>query len=108
MILRILLQDILMIRIVSCNEDNCIRENIDYKQKFKYQILELPLLLSIYLSLDYNKLCGFKKTIKKLLRYEFEIYGGKYELVGVILMISSNHFIAVFKNSYLGINLKAG
>ena len=43
-----------------------------------------------------------------MLRYEFEIYGGKYELVGIILMISSNHFIAVFKNTYLGLNLKAG
>ena len=29
-------------------------------------------------------------------------------MVGIILMISSNRFIAVFKNTYLGLNLKAG
>ena len=35
-------------RIVSYNEENCIRENNNYRQKCKYQILELPLILSIY------------------------------------------------------------
>ena len=40
-------------RIVSCNEENCIRENNNYQQKFNYQILELPLILSIY-SVNYK------------------------------------------------------
>ena len=40
-------------RIVSCNEENCIRENSNYQQKFNYQILELPLILSIY-SVNYK------------------------------------------------------
>ena len=75
---------------------------MNYKQYFKLEILVLPLFLSIYISMDYNKLCDNKKTIKNLLRYEFEIYGGKYELVGAILMISSNDFIWPSKNSYLG------
>jgi len=95
-------------RNVSCNEDICLRDNMNYKQNFKYEILDLPLILSIYISMEYNKLCDFKNTINNLLRYEFEIYSAKYELVGVIIMISSNHFISLCKNSYLGLNLNLG
>ena len=29
-------------------------------------------------------------------------------MVGIILIISSNRFVTVFKNTYLGLNLKAG
>ena len=85
-------------RNVLCNELECINENIGNVQNFRYDILNFPLFLSIYIPFEYDKLKQYHHKLKIIFAKDFKLKGLEYNLIGIILMESHNHFIVVFKN----------
>ena len=84
-----------------CNEQQCISEddkNINFYIK-KYEILELPFILSINTNLStYDLLIKNKKFITRIFKRNIVLYGQKYTLIGFITQPYQNHFISYFVN----------
>ena len=84
-----------------CNEEQCYSEddkNVNFYVK-KYEILELPLILSINTNLsNFNLLIKNKDFLNKILKNEIILYGEKYLLLGFVTQPYQNHFVSYFKN----------
>ena len=84
-----------------CNEQQCISEddkNINFYVK-KYEIIELPFILSINTNLStYDLLIKNKKFITRIFKRNIVLYGQKYTLIGFITQPYQNHFISYFVN----------
>ena len=93
-------------RNVLCKEEICVSENVDSVQTFKYNIIELPLILSVYISMNEDGLKLNRKKIINLLVNDFVLGNRNYLLKGIIIMPSINHFTVLFKNNseLLGLN----
>ena len=84
-----------------CNEEQCYSEddkNVNFYVK-KYDILQLPLILSINTNLsNFNLLIKNKDFLNKIMKKEIKLYGEKYLLIGFITQPYQNHFVSYFKN----------
>ena len=84
-----------------CNEEQCYSEddkNVNFYVK-KYEILELPLILSINTNLsNFNLLIKNKDFLNKIMKNEITLYGEKYLLLGFVTQPYQNHFVSYFKN----------
>ena len=89
-----------------CKEEICKDENNGNIQNFKYNILKCPLIISIYISMNFNNLNKNQKKLKELFINDFKIKNRNYKLLGVILMPDENHFITIFKNLLNHYNMK--
>lgn len=85
-------------RNILCNEEICISENVGSVQTFKYKILEKPPIISIYISMNETNINKFHDDINKLLNNDFVFENIKYNLLGIILMPTNDHFNVLFKN----------
>ena len=84
-----------------CNEEQGYSEddkNVNFYVK-KYEILQLPLILSINTNLsNFNSLIKNKDFLNKIMKKEIKLYGEKYSLLGFITQPYQNHFVSYFKN----------
>ena len=83
-----------------CNEEQCYSEddkNVNFYVK-KYEILQLPLILSINTNLsNFNLLIKNKDFVNKIMKKEIKLYGEQYSLLGFITQPYQNHFVSYFK-----------
>ena len=84
-----------------CNEDECYCEN-DKNVRFcvkKYEILEMPLILSVNTNInEFSDLKKYSQFISKIFKNEIILYETSYKLIGFITQPSVKHFVAYFEN----------
>jgi hypothetical protein len=85
-----------------CNEEIYINENENSNTlKFyvkKYEILNMPPILSINLNINnYELLKEKNKRINELFTNEISLYNSTYEIIGFVTQPYYDHFIAYFK-----------
>lgn len=56
--------------------------------------------------MDINNLKKYNKKLKDIFINDFVLNQMKYNILGIILMISENHFTVLFKNNSLFFNLE--
>ena len=86
-----------------CREDNCRSEEDNLVNWYikKYEILEMPLFLSININInDYNKLCLYKNFINLIFLNKITIYNYNYKIIAFVTQPKQNHYIAYFENYY--------
>ena len=86
-----------------CQDEKCSDEKetiVNWYIK-KYNILEMPIILSINTNInDYNKLISYKEFINKIFLQKITLYNNNYNLLGFITQPSFNHYIGYFENYY--------
>ena len=85
-----------------CKEIQCYNENdynnINFYAK-KYEILELPPILSININInDYSSLLKYNKRTVEIFTNNITIYDFEYKLIGFITLPNETHFFALFEN----------
>ena len=64
----------------------------------KYNIIEMPLILSINTNINYyNQLICYKEFINKIFLQKIKLYNNNYNLLDFITQPSFNHYIGYFK-----------
>ena len=84
-----------------CQEEKCVNENESLVNWYikKYEILEMPLILSININInDYNQLNANRDFINKIFLKKVTLYNYNYNLIAFITQASSNHYIGYFQN----------
>ena len=84
-----------------CQDEKCINENetiVNWYIK-KYDIIEMPLILSININInDYNLLNSKRDYINKIFLKNITVYKCNYNLITFIIPPTSNHYIGYFQN----------
>ena len=84
-----------------CQEEKCVNENESLVNWYikKYEILEMPLILSININInDCNQLNSNRDFINKIFLKKVTLYNYNYNLIAFITQASSNHYIGYFQN----------
>ena len=78
-----------------CQDEKCSDEKetiVNWYIK-KYDILEMPIILSINTNInDYNKLISYKEFINKIFLQKIKLYNNNYNLLGFITPPSFNNY----------------
>ena len=84
-----------------CNEDECYSENDKNVQFYvkKYEILEMPLILSLNTNInEFKDLKKYSQFISKIFKNEIILYETSYKLIGFVTQPSIKHFVEYFEN----------
>ena len=85
-----------------CQEEICSDNdnNVNWYIK-KYEILEMPLFLSININInEYKKLASFKKFINQIFIDNINLYKNNYKLIAFVTQPKPNHYVSYFENYY--------
>ena len=85
-----------------CQEEPCNdNENIENWYIKKYEILEMPLFLSININInEYKKLVSFQKFINQIFINSINLYKNNYKLIAFVTQPKPNHYVCYFENYY--------
>ena len=87
-----------------CNENKCFNENdnlVNFYVK-KYEIEELPLILSINTNInDYNELVKYNNKINTIFKKGIQLYNQVYKLIGFVNQASFDHYVTFLNHNDL-------
>ena len=86
-----------------CQEENCVSDDESIVNWYikKYEVLEMPLFLSININInDYSKLLSFIKFVNQIFLDNISIYKQNYKLIAFVTQPKPNHYVAYFENYY--------